>query len=486
MSSISANEQDSVNIEFGALQKGPNVYFCDAIQLCPKERGGSYDQSNFKQTDYDDIIKGNSSQYVCDICWQQFSTKGTLKRHRLIHLGVEPTPCEECGKLFYEKSALDCHLRVHKGEKPLICDTCKKGFPNKSSLSRHRRIHAGIKPHLCNVCGKRFTERTTFNRHIRTHTGEKPFSCVVCQKSFSVKSSLMCHMDIHAGVKRFICEICKKEFLRKSSFDRHHRVHAVDEQFACDECPKRFTTQLNLITHLRSHSGEKPFSCDICNRKFSDMTSCKRHRNIHQVENQIPCDICQKRFTTLSNMKFHKRIHARETPYIRKRKKRADESNKPENNLTEKKSRKTKRKASSATIVRKLPRMSRNAPDIYTVSDKSSNENSDGESVEMCNAYTFIHDYNILGNTSSKVKGNSQLSDNIDEFLDKSNTDTSSKMSETRQKNDFECFDNSDSDCNKVWNDLPDAPSCEISGKTSNEIKNNYTEFFPDKNAEIS
>ena len=46
------------------------------------------------------------------------------------------------------------------------CATCAKTFSSKFTLERHSLIHLGIRPFVCSVCDKRFNQKSAGFRHV--------------------------------------------------------------------------------------------------------------------------------------------------------------------------------------------------------------------------------------------------------------------------------------------------------------------------------
>ena len=82
--------------------------------------------------------------WKCDVCPQDFGTKGSLKLHvERVHMGLRPKVCEECGKSFKSATELKLHrTRAHTSE----------------GLEKH---------HMCHECGASYTMLTTLNKHVR-------------------------------------------------------------------------------------------------------------------------------------------------------------------------------------------------------------------------------------------------------------------------------------------------------------------------------
>jgi len=74
------------------------------------------DMGQMQDNNQDGQSGWNSKEYVCDICFKQFSSKKSLQNHMWIHKGK--TTCSVCNKIFSTTSNLNLHMRNSHGPVP--------------------------------------------------------------------------------------------------------------------------------------------------------------------------------------------------------------------------------------------------------------------------------------------------------------------------------------------------------------------------------
>ena len=117
---------------------------------------------------------------------------------------------------------LESSKETHSMRKNFSCTECGTMFKSKGSLKRHALIHTGEKPFTCTVCGKGFSQSCHLKSHMRTHTGGKNISCTECGKMFNRKDLLKSHTLIHTGEKPFACTVCGNRFVESAHLKKSH------------------------------------------------------------------------------------------------------------------------------------------------------------------------------------------------------------------------------------------------------------------------
>ncbi|XP_053699431.1 zinc finger protein 888-like [Sabethes cyaneus] len=199
----------------------------------------------------------NYNPHKCNICGKEFTRKGGLQKHQLIHTNEQPDRCPICHKSFTYKHYVAVHMRLHTGEQQYRCEICDKGYNRRELLLAHRRsVHTGERPHKCEICDRRFATQIQRNTHMRIHTAERKHKCDVCEKAFLCQRQLRRHRTVHSGVMLAHCTVCGKGYI----------------------------DNYNLKIHMAVHTGEKlPHGCDLCEKSFGTASRLSQHKLVHST-----------------------------------------------------------------------------------------------------------------------------------------------------------------------------------------------------------
>ena len=127
-----------------------------------------------------------SDMYVCDLCNRNFSTQGSLKRHReSVHHQSDGFSCQVCGQCFYRKDVLQRHLKTHRAACPTDKTFVDFPPPPPPSPVPLPESHGG-RP-VCDLCAKSFASQKMLKRHRQTvHRQLGGFSCLRTKGNFFV------------------------------------------------------------------------------------------------------------------------------------------------------------------------------------------------------------------------------------------------------------------------------------------------------------
>ncbi|KFB49616.1 AGAP007956-PA-like protein [Anopheles sinensis] len=138
---------------------------------------------------------------ICDICKREFSTKGNLKSHLMLHDNVRPYGCEVCGRTFSKKGNYKIHLMRHSNDRIFECTLCDMSFVCHVNLKNHMRTHTGKRKYTCKHCSKKFMYLSDVRRHEYRHTGDYPFTCKFCNRKFCRAGLLKQHQEVKCRLR---------------------------------------------------------------------------------------------------------------------------------------------------------------------------------------------------------------------------------------------------------------------------------------------
>ncbi|KAL7040968.1 hypothetical protein ACKWTF_000560 [Chironomus riparius] len=251
-------------------------------------------------------------QVACS-CGKYLATWDSLMAHKRKH-SDEPAEffCETCHASFQTKTGLSIHIKFKHNKKPrteFICNICNEQFKDIVMLKNHRRTHVDLQLE-CQYCTKKLSNKYSLKNHISTvHERQKTILCHLCTKGFSTKSNLRSHLVSHT-TELVECNICNQVFKNKISLQSHKKIHKPKEQlnFACTQCDKRFHNRNHLERHTISHSNEKNYRCSYegCCSAYKWEKDLKNHESTHDGLKRHLCQFCPRGFVDIANLRKHK------------------------------------------------------------------------------------------------------------------------------------------------------------------------------------
>lgn len=97
--------------------------------------------------------ESEKSAFMCAQCPKRFDNEKKLKVHEQVHLPDEKkftVNCPFCDKKFTKNVNVQAHIRsIHQQERPFLCSDCGKDFSTKGALKEHQIIHSDTYPFQC-------------------------------------------------------------------------------------------------------------------------------------------------------------------------------------------------------------------------------------------------------------------------------------------------------------------------------------------------
>ncbi|CAI6349434.1 unnamed protein product [Macrosiphum euphorbiae] len=254
------------------------------------------------------ISKGSSKFFKCNLCIKTFTTRSGLNGHLKYHTFRSEMISRRQLALNKQKLKIQITNSSVKSQKyvfPKIanfnrshkCKDCNKHFTTRSKLNIHYKQHR--QQMICNMCHKKFLLKKNFEKHLLSHTNGVISNGVSNDTSFNESNSLQNQNAIKSTGnksenqiiskhdKLFHCSYCNNSYKSKQSLSQHNRQHhsrfklprrkLKSKTVECNWC-SLVITKCNLLRHIKSlHPNINPIKCLHCPMAFKDSPSLKFH-----------------------------------------------------------------------------------------------------------------------------------------------------------------------------------------------------------------
>ena len=135
--------------------------------------------------------------YKCTVCNEQFDMESSYKSHYSEVHESSIASQDLTSTSFWKDQSIKNVFDQPLPKVIYICKICSRDFSSRGSLLRHSMLHSGVKKFVCKICGKRFFRSDHLKSHLPTHSRQKQFQCNLCQKYFSRAAIFEQHMKMH-------------------------------------------------------------------------------------------------------------------------------------------------------------------------------------------------------------------------------------------------------------------------------------------------
>ncbi|XP_021357274.1 transcriptional repressor CTCF-like [Mizuhopecten yessoensis] len=223
---------------------------------------------------------------TCEICDQEFSSRGLYKRHIGRMHGQRSISCFKCDEKFKTKLLFKQHLlEAHPGSAHR-CDKCgvilrshlnaMQGHMNSKNCLRRQQ---GNLKTQCEICGKLVSENGIRKHRQRVHQKLRIFKCDVCPYAGITLQSLKDHKKTHTGEHPVKCTLCEFSCIKPYQLKCHMRTHLKLKPYKCDKCSYAASWNVQVKDHMKAHFSPTRVDCADCNISFKDQRGLNLHRH---------------------------------------------------------------------------------------------------------------------------------------------------------------------------------------------------------------
>lgn len=205
--------------------------------------------------------QSQAETYTCDICYQRFSFRDSLRKHKRAKHGVINASASS-------SSDMQTHSAQGDGSRS-NCTICKISFSDKKSYYRHRKNVHKSTAQMCKICGKPLNSTLELYEHLKAaHARE------------------LLGYNANQGSSKSASQEIAQDMEMEYEGDQDSIDPSGDYQarYPCDTCGKQFVGLLALQNHQcisTITSSPQTFDCEICHKSYTSIAALKSHRGWH-------------------------------------------------------------------------------------------------------------------------------------------------------------------------------------------------------------
>lgn len=214
----------------------------------------SFNFTNFTNNMQQAQPQAQAEVYTCDICYQRFSFRDSLRKHKRAKHGIIASNSETPQTSSGDGSRSSCTI-------------CKITFSDKKSYYRHRKNVHKSSAQMCKICGKPLNSTLELYEHLKATHARELLGYNANQGSSKIQET-------------------NAEMEAEYEGDQDSIDPSVDYQarYPCDTCGKQFVGLLALQNHQcinQISTQPQTFDCEICHKSYTSIAALKSHRGWH-------------------------------------------------------------------------------------------------------------------------------------------------------------------------------------------------------------
>ncbi|XP_018578092.1 zinc finger protein 493-like [Anoplophora glabripennis] len=143
-------------------------------------------------------------KYKCDLCNFTTMYKNSLNDHQLAHADPSEVQMYTCDVCEFRTKYIN-NFRVHQVRhadpskvRTYKCNSCDYKTNRRGVLKRHELIHSGVQKYMCDLCGFATNYKDSLKKHQFTHAEIQIYKCDLCDFNTNCEKNFRIHQLRHA------------------------------------------------------------------------------------------------------------------------------------------------------------------------------------------------------------------------------------------------------------------------------------------------